>query len=75
MNLRSQSTLSNKIEVCYKNMTVLLYTYFFNINISLNVLRPTFCYKNEQLIIRKNTSMVLCNSLLEMCVQSLKLIS
>ena len=71
MNLRSQSTLSNKIEVCYKNMTVLLYTYFFNI--SLYVLRPTFCYKNE-LIIRKNTSMVLCSSLLEMCVQSLKLI-
>ena len=72
MNLTSQSTLSNKIEVCYKNMTVLLYTHFFNI--SLNVLRPTFCYKNEQLIIRKNTSMVLCSSLLEMCVQSLQLI-
>ena len=34
--LRSQSTLSSKI----KNMTVLLYTYFYNI--SLNVLRPTF---------------------------------
>ena len=39
--LRSQSTLSNKIQVCQKYVyTVLVYTYFFNI--SLNVLRPTF---------------------------------
>ena len=38
--LRSQSTLSSKIKICEKNMTVLLYTNFYNI--SLNVLRSTF---------------------------------
>ena len=39
-HLRSQSTLSNKIEVCLKKMTVLLYTYF--LNIILHALRQTF---------------------------------
>ena len=38
--LRSRSTLWSKIKNVLKNMTVLLYTYFYNI--SLNILRPTF---------------------------------
>ena len=36
--------------------------------------RRIIAIKNEQLIIRWNVGMVLCSSLLEMCVQSLKLI-
>ena len=83
-----------------KNMTVLLYTNFYDI--SLNVLRPTFfntfnlpflCSPNigkikvkfgpklttfsiclSSCTNRKNAGTVLCSSLLEMCVQSLKLI-
>ena len=35
LSLGSQSTLSSKIKMCYKNMTVLLHTYFYNISLRL----------------------------------------
>ena len=60
---------------------LLLFKYFLN-NLILTVFMQNTLskfaelmqYKNEWLMITKNAGTVLCSSLLEMCVQSLKLI-